>query len=123
MRQPDAAELAAGVGEVGLAAAQAGLGVDLDDVGEVVIAGKARLQLHHRRDDLGAVEVGAVVDLGDELEVLRGHVVETAGTQHAGVADEAVDGAEFGDRGQRHLFEADEIGDVGLGEDDAVALG
>ena len=54
-----AAEFTAGIGEVGFRAPQTRLGVDLDDVAEVVF-GIFVLELHHARSGLSAVEVGVV---------------------------------------------------------------
>ena len=54
------------------------------------------------RDDVAVL----VVDLGDEVEILRRHVVQRTGAQDAGVADEAVDGTESAHRLAHQILDA-----------------
>ena len=120
--EADAAELATGVGEIRLGAAEAALRVDLDDVGVVFRIGRG-LDLHDVRGDLGAIEIGLVVDLGDELEVLRSHRFQASGAEDARVGDEHVQGAEIQDGLLHEVLQAVHVGDVGLDEDGAVVPG
>ncbi len=52
------------------------------------------LQLHDRGEVLHAEEIAGVVDPGDEIESLRGHLLQAARLQHAGVAHQDVQAAE-----------------------------
>ena len=68
------------------------------------------------RGDLRAEEIGFVVDLGDELEVLRGHHVQSAGADNPGVADKSVKRAEVHDCLLHQVPEARHISDICLYE-------
>ena len=52
------------------------------------------LGLHDGGSILGAEEIGGVVDAGDEVEILLFQLIERAGTNHTGIADEDVQAAE-----------------------------
>ena len=118
--QSDAAELAARIGVVGFRADQAALGVDLDDVGEVLrIAGG--LDLHHVARHLGAIEKGVVVDFSNKFKGLRGQGLQVSGAGDAGIGDEAVQCTELPDRLADQGADAVHLGDVGLDEDGPVA--
>ncbi len=75
------------------------------------------------RGGLGAEEVGLVVDLGDELEVLRGHHVQSSGTDHSGVADERIQRTEVQDGLLHQVMEAGHVGDISLYEYGLVGSG
>ena len=68
------------------------------------------------RGDLGAEEIGFVVDLGDELEVLRSHHVQPAGAYNPGVADERVKRAEVQNCLLHQVPEARHVRDICLYE-------
>ena len=72
---------------------------------------------------LGAVEVGLVVDLRDELEVLRRHGLQTAGAEDARIGDEDVQGTEVQDGLLHEVLETVHVRHVGLDEDGAVVPG
>ena len=72
---------------------------------------------------LGAVEVGLIVDLRDEFEVLRRHGLQTAGAEDTRVGDEYVQGAEAQDGLLHEVLETVHVRHVGLDEDGAVVPG
>ena len=122
MGEADAAELAAGVGKIRLAAHQAALAVHLDDIGKIIrVCGG--LQFHDMLGHLGAVEIGAVVDLGHEFQVLRCHGFKVSGPHHACVADEGVQCTEVANGGLDEGVQAVHVGYVRLYEDGAIAAG
>ena len=90
--QADAAEFAAGVGEVPVAARESGLGVDLHDVHEDIPA-EAVLDLHHLAAVPGAEIEAPVIHFGDELEALRIQLREAARLQDSRVADQQIQAA------------------------------
>ena len=94
----------------------------MDDVGEIFRIIFC-LDLHYVRGDLRAEEVGLVVDLGDELEVLRGHHVQSAGADNPGVADKGIKRAEVQNRLLHQVPEARHISDICLYEYGLVGSG
>ena len=68
------------------------------------------------RGRLGAEEVGFVVDLGDKLEILRGHHVQASGADNSCVADERVQRPEVQDGLPHQVPEACHVRDICLYE-------
>ena len=90
--QSDPAELAAGVGVVLVAPAQAGLRIDLNDVHEVVPA-EAVLDLHDLGGNLAAEIISPVIHPGDELEALQVQFLEAPRLENPGIADQQIEPA------------------------------
>ena len=119
LREAYAAELAAGVGKIGLGAAQTALGVYLDNVC-VIIRICLRLDFHDVRGHFGAEEIGLVIDAGYKLEVFRRHGLQAAGTEHSRVGNKHIQGAEVADSLLHQVVQAIHVGHIGFNENGLV---